>query len=30
MKVLRPEIDLAIEALKAEFPDGKFDVVFGY
>ena len=29
MKVLRTEIDIAIEALKAEFPDWKFDVVFG-
>jgi hypothetical protein len=29
MKVLRTEIDIAIEALKAEFADWKFDVVFG-
>jgi hypothetical protein len=29
MEVLRTEIDIAIEDLKGEFPDWKFDVVFG-
>jgi hypothetical protein len=29
MEALQTEIDIAIEALKAEFPDWKFDVVFG-
>ena len=29
MEALRTEIDIAIEALNAEFSDWKFDVVFG-